>query len=851
MNHIKILAGSALAVSCLFAAIEPVTNLSLSTPYSDGLKHNGDVTYTWTPPSDENLSGYYYLFDTNSSNENVAASTDKLSLPGSATSVTITPPDNANADYYFHIVAKHNDGTTSGTKYTTAPAKVDKVKGTITSISPDGGTLTQMEDLTMSKSEDGVIYYTTDGTTPDYNSTSPTGTTQIYTTPLSIVTAKTVKARLKDTAGNKGDVLEKVFASTVQPTVKTTQDNTIITNNPTFATNSNAGATPNTSITIGSGDNTEGFTRFKYKTSSTATLSGDNDITATVDISTLNSGSYNYYVFGGDTYNYIDTADNSKAKLVSFTVDNDAPTNLTVSYDNNTTVTRINPSLVSQSGFVTFGATSASEIKYKVTNAILNNYVDFTESNTTALDLSNHVSTDAEASVTIKVAAKDLSGNWSQNSKIYIIDDKNPVVTMPDAKTFSTDFTTTISFDDDGNTSTLDNGSIKYTTVAQTTCGTKTIDELALTYSGSATITQSGASNICLYAASIDEVGNESSVSSVLFTYDSVASTLNLDLLDNKLFATEDTYGAIPITDINVSGSNFIIYGYAFDDLGETNSTEATGLINLTTLANGEHNVTVKAYKTGGVLGATEVRNFTIDNIAPTAFSSSDYNESTFITTSYALTLTKPNDADYIMYSEDNVSFTTSSASSVEITLTSTTTLYSKTKDTAGNMSAVYSATLTQDIPVQEFNLVAGWNMTVMPTGTIATAGLTDPVVWDYNGSSWSNNLDNGYTAIETTNISKGYWIQLASNTTVSFESDDTNVPNLSTVSYGWSLLGTTSDVDIVGLDTASIVWIYVDGMWKYNTTDSSLNSMLSGLGYSSINTIPAYSGFWIYKQNI
>ena len=288
----------------------------------------------------------------------------------------------------------------------------------------------------------------------------------------------------------------------------------------------------------------------------------------------------------------------------------------------------------------------------------------------------------------------------------------------------------------------------------------------------------------------------------------------------------------------------------------ETNSSAKNELIDLTVFNSdeGEHNVTIKGYKTDlSDANVTVVRTFTVDNTAPATFTLSDYNDTNFTTLSYSFSLTKPNGADFIMYSEDNSTFTTSSASSVDITLSSTTTLYTKTKDIAGNMSSTYSAIFTQDIPVQSFDLTSGWNMTVMPSGTIATAALTSPIVWDYNGSNWGNNISSdAYTDIASTSSSKGYWVHVSSGATVTFEGDDvsTSVTTLiSNASSGWSFIGTTSAItNLSDISGASLTWVYDGGIWKYNTSITGLATTLSSLGYTQIVSLPAHSGFWIYK---
>ena len=305
------------------------------------------------------------------------------------------------------------------------------------------------------------------------------------------------------------------------------------------------------------------FTRYKYKKSTDNDYITVADISTVIDISSLNTGGYTYYILGGDAYNYKSESDK---KTVTFSVDNDAPTSLTVSYDSNDTITKVNPDLSTQTGLVTLSSTGSSEMKYIYTSEP-STYSGYTNTYSAGftLDISS-VSDGSEGTVRLYIAAKDASGNWAKSSKSFTVDRKDPIITMPDTKTVSNDFTTTMSFDDDGNISTTDNGSIKYLTAAAVSgsCSTKTINDLSLTYDTSVTVSPNN-NSICLYGAAIDEVGNASSVSSTLFTYSSTAIQLDVNLIDNQTFATVSTHGATPVTDINVTlsttGTSHFSYG--------------------------------------------------------------------------------------------------------------------------------------------------------------------------------------------------------------------------------------------------------------------------------------------------
>ncbi len=853
-----LLAGTFLSVSLL--AIDSVGTITKTAPAAGSTYNSADtVTFSWTPVSE--ATKYYYVFDNNGSTVPASASSK---LETANNSILIDPSDNLDGTYYFHIQAVDATGTPSFNT-TRVNIDVDTLKGTV-SMSPDGGSLSSAESLTMTPSETGTIYYTTDGSTPDYNATSVTGTTQVYTAPLSIATAKTVKARVKDSAGNKGNVTEKVFTSTLQVTAKTTQDNSAV-DGATFATKSDnlvQTVTPNTSITLSG----TGFTRYKYKKSTDADYTVVSDIATPIDISGLATGNYIYYILGGDAYNY--KAEENKL-TVSFSVDNTAPTLLNLSYDGNATVTKVNPALkTTPSTLMSLSATGASELRYIIQASAPSTYAGYTSTYSSPFALTNAVADGSTGTVTLQYAAKDASGNWAKGSKTYTIDKKDPLITMPAAKTYAAQFTTAISFDDDGNTSNTDIGSIKYLLASETCSTSKASSALTSTYNTSITIPVG--SNKCLYAIAIDEVGNESNstggvttVSTTQFTYnnDGTVSTVSVDLLDAQKFATVTTHGATAVTDINVTGASFAKYGYTFDGGSETNTTVSTQelidgtTISLVSLSDGEHNITINAYVSAGTVGDTIARTFTVDNTAPNPFTSADYVNGNFSTLETTLKLANL-DGDKVYYSDDNMSFSQASvddtnSSRVAITLDKTTTLYTYKEDEVGNKSSIYSATLTQDIPVQSYNLSAGWNMTVLPSGNIATASLSNPIVWDYNGTGWSSNTGNAdYGTITTTSSSKGYWVYLSSGESVNIDGADTSSTFSSIVASAptggkWTLAGTTSTVS--DLSSAYLVWTYTNGVWQYATTNTTLNTTLDSLGYTPTTTINANSAYWLYTE--
>jgi hypothetical protein len=65
----------------------------------------------------------------------------------------------------------------------------------------------------------------------------------------------------------------------------------------------------------------------------------------------------------------------------------------------------------------------------------------------------------------------------------------------------------------------------------------------------------------------------------------------------------------------------------------------------------------------------------------------------------------------------------------------------------------------------------------------------------------------------------------------------------------GWTLIGTKSTItDLTIFNSANLVWIYLNGKWELYTPNTSINDVLTSLGYQSITTIPEKSGIWVLK---
>jgi hypothetical protein len=107
-----------------------------------------------------------------------------------------------------------NIGITSSLTYT-----IDTTLPTVTA-SPSGGTFSSTRSVTLSTSEPATIYYTINGNTPTLSS-------QVYSSPISISSTTTLKYFARDAAGNNGNVVTQVYAintaDTTVPSIVITQ----------------------------------------------------------------------------------------------------------------------------------------------------------------------------------------------------------------------------------------------------------------------------------------------------------------------------------------------------------------------------------------------------------------------------------------------------------------------------------------------------------------------------------------------------------------------------------------------------------------------------------------------------
>jgi hypothetical protein len=114
---------------------------------------------------------------------------------------------------YFAKDTAGNSSAVQSAAYTINLAVPDTTAPTVT-ISPAAGTYTSTQNVTLSANEAATIYYTLDGSTPTTSST-------VYSSAISITSTTTVKYFAKDTAGNSSAVQSAIYTLNIDTTAPT------------------------------------------------------------------------------------------------------------------------------------------------------------------------------------------------------------------------------------------------------------------------------------------------------------------------------------------------------------------------------------------------------------------------------------------------------------------------------------------------------------------------------------------------------------------------------------------------------------------------------------------------------
>ena len=819
MNFKKIALSLLVGASSLLA-IDAVTNLSVQAPHNSGtVTNDASVDFTWSPPSD--VAKYYYKLDTNGTNYNLVAEGGYSVLNSTGSSMSVTA--SASGDYYLHLVAVDSSDGTSAPTLGQVTSSIDIDAGTVT-VTPDGGSITtDTNSITLAGSETGTVYYTLDGTTP-------TTSSSVYSTALTVGVSATLKTLLKDTAGNTGSVVSKAFTITNNPTVLKSNDNVAV-DGTTITTSTT------TALKVGGTD----LTRYKFKKSTDSSWTTVSNIATTIDISGLSSGTYSYYILGGDAYNF--QADSAKT-TVTFTVDNTAPTNLALAV--NTVEANEN-----NASTVTFADNFTFTLSSNETNSTIKYTTDGTTPSATvgsvytgAVTTTKTVSSGSALTFSIKFVAYDTAGNLSNVKSVNVtIDKEQPTLAMPTTQEFSNPIDVTISSNDSDATIYYLVSSSSTTTIANLKANGTTGTTATIGKNPTNSVTDS--SYKYLHVIAVDIVGNgdedDTDIQTVAYTYSATAVTLNVSgVTDGSSFATKSDYGATATTTVTLSGDNFTYYKYNLNDSnlsGETSNTLLSNpTISLASLTDGNYTLFIGVdTNTSGDFNLTEQNlSFTVDNTPSSEVVLADVN---YTTTSYTVVVDKPADATTLYYSVNGgTSYTSTVSSSTDITITqdvnATASVKVYTADNVGNESNVTTGTYKREAAKtrvlssdsltfsSQNNYVSNaQNITVSNTGnsdtTIYSSALTSDNFTIATDNCSGNIITSGGTCIiavdfnATTSGTKTAMMVLQYNgtdtTDLNISISGTSVNNTPVITYTDDV-NTSEDINVSGVLTATDV---------------------------------------------
>jgi|CXWL01.1.fsa_nt_gi DNA-directed RNA polymerase subunit H (RpoH/RPB5) len=507
----------------------------------------------------------------------------------------------------------------------------------ITTPSPLGGTYATTQSVTLSADEPATIYYTTNGSTPTTSST-------VYSSPISISATTTLKFFAKDTAGNSESVKTQVYTISSGSPITHMSDTTANTGQSVYSGRQiHAEYVSSTSQLVG--DTIDTIT-IKLKKSGSPTGTAEigvfnTDLSVkksfgTKDVSTLTT-SYTDYTFSlsGQTYQ-IQSGDRIGVKYtggdsstnISIMRDTDAadPFDGTNSYHvyyqtswSSFTTNDLYMILVGNSGqsdttapIITVtpagGLYSTPQSVTVTTNEAATIYYTTDGFTPTTSDAVYTTPISISATTTLKFLAKDTAGNEELISMLYLIDTIAPTTTpSPLGGTYATTQSVTLSADEPA--------TIYYTTNGSTPTTSSTVYSSPISISATTTLK--------FFAKDI--AGNSESVKTQVYTISSGSPITHMS--DTTANTGQSVYSGRQIHAEYVSSTSQLI--------GDTIDT-----------------ITIKLKKSGSPTGTTEIGVFNTDLSVKKLFGTKDVST---LTTSYTDYMFSLNGQTYQIQSGDRI----------------------------------------------------------------------------------------------------------------------------------------------------------------------------------------------------
>ncbi len=566
----------------LFGAFNTV-NVSSSTHDVTNPSKVTAIGFSWSQPSTTNgteLNGYYYKLDKNS---NTLMDSGNTQLAKSATTLNVTASQ-GDGDYYFHIAPFATNGDIGATTHF-GPIKIDTTSPSTPNISPDGGSYTSSQSVTISSSDlhGYSIYYTLDGTVPTASST-------LYTEAISVNSTKTIKAMAIDVAGNESSVKSSSF--TINTTGNIAQFGDEVSAGDIIATNDNGSSDNIKSVISVTGSSS--LTHYKYKIDSGA-YSEQTEVSTKIDISSLSDGQHTISIIGYDGTNW---QQETSATTLTFTVDNTPPQNLTFSLSDGSSLTG--------SGTVTLSADGSDKIYYTI---------DGTDPTVNSIQSDTLQITNAHnGTLVVKAISYDNAGNKSSISHAtynVAIPPQAPQIS-PSSGSYTSNKTITIS---------STTGRIYYTVSGNNPTSSSTL------YNAPFTIT----STTTIKAIVIDNANVQSQVSSATITITAppspspsptpppptINATFGNEVANGTIVATKKNMLNSQKTFITIAGTNVSYYKYKINNQLYSALQPISKKLDLSNLTDGIYTFYLLGSNGNRWQSSPSSLTFSVDNSAP------------------------------------------------------------------------------------------------------------------------------------------------------------------------------------------------------------------------------------------
>jgi len=282
----------------LFAGFDTMNPIESMTHTQDIPSQTQDITLSWEqaiPNDSDELAGYYYILDTNSTTIMPNVVDTRSAMSSSALTIDVSAP-NTNGDFYFHLAPYASSGNMGATLHF-GPIKLDTV-APILDISPQSGSYNSIQTVSISMDDlnPALIYYTTDGSTP-------TPSSDVYSNAIGISQTTTLKVLAMDLSDHNTTTTE-IYTINIDSNVANfgneIADGSIISIQDV----------PLLSV-VG-----VGLTHYKYKID-TASFSQQVEVSQAIDISNLSKANHTITIIGYDGSTW---QSESSAVTLSFTV---------------------------------------------------------------------------------------------------------------------------------------------------------------------------------------------------------------------------------------------------------------------------------------------------------------------------------------------------------------------------------------------------------------------------------------------------------------------------------------------------------------------------------------------------